>query len=477
MIVNVRLNLPKVYQKLTLWYNTFEKVSYDKYFMASVLSHTKNHDEVIKLIDQISGNGSLNEHFQKLYKEINSLGDQELKNIIKDSLYPIVKYEPHNFLYMPLVNVSLFQKKTYHGDLKNDSLFLYQLMDEGGTYIKHEYEIGETKMNPDNYLVNILDSKIEVKIDKTFHEIDPTEFASHVVKDIINTEEYKGIIHSDMIGEDWIQLTKSSFNNIKDTRDYYYENGDHIGIFAESAKKTIIAHKWGIYWIKEITYKYQDLKNSDLCEKVANHLMESGRINEIKNKTIIDILKNINRDKQQEIINHILSKKDVKELALNGLFLIDKGFEKGWNIRAIEAFYKYHETEKQLLSIYKIDSTLEYTIDDLNKINKVDREILIDPHKQLVIEYKKNVKEIKKSIDLKSGTMLNSGIRENMKQMKSDDDTKKLKKLLNNIAHNKKDYNDKNLEELIIYEKVILDTYVLYEKVLFKWQNEYKKED
>jgi hypothetical protein len=73
--------------------------------------------------------------------------------------------------------------------------------------------------------------------------------------------------------------------------------------------------------------------------------------------------------------------------------------------------------------------------------------------------------------------MLNSGIRENMKQMKSDDDTKKLKKLLNNIAHNKKDYNDKNLEELIIYEKVILDTYVLYEKVLFKWQNEYKKED
>jgi hypothetical protein len=123
-------------------------------------------------------------------------------------------------------------------------------MDEGGTYIKHEYEIGETKMNPDNYLVNILDSKIEVKIDKTFHEIDPTEFASHVVKDIINTEEYKGIIHSDMIGEDWIQLTKSSFNNIKDTRDNYYENGDHIGIFAESAKKTIIAHKWGIYWIK-----------------------------------------------------------------------------------------------------------------------------------------------------------------------------------------------------------------------------------
>ena len=42
MIVNLRLNLPKASNKLILRYNTFEKVSYDKYFIASLLYETRD---------------------------------------------------------------------------------------------------------------------------------------------------------------------------------------------------------------------------------------------------------------------------------------------------------------------------------------------------------------------------------------------------------------------------------------------------
>ena len=64
MKVKVRLYLPKSNNKLTLRYNTYEKVSYDKYFIASLINNIENRFQVYDLIDQVTGKGSLNTHFK-----------------------------------------------------------------------------------------------------------------------------------------------------------------------------------------------------------------------------------------------------------------------------------------------------------------------------------------------------------------------------------------------------------------------------
>src|SRR5690554_6582075 len=114
MRVNIRLNLPKSFNKLVLRYNTFEKVSYDKYFIASLIKHARNNsDEIYNVINELTGKGSLNKHFANLYEEIKALSDLELDGILRDSLYPIQKIEEFRYTFFPLLNISSFKKNIY----------------------------------------------------------------------------------------------------------------------------------------------------------------------------------------------------------------------------------------------------------------------------------------------------------------------------------------------------------------------------
>ncbi|WP_264229682.1 hypothetical protein [Acholeplasma laidlawii] len=476
MIVNLRLNLPKVSNKLVLRYNTFEKVSYDKYFIASLLSETRDARKAEKLIDELTGKGSLNSHFKILYEEVKELSKGEVESIIKDSLYPIQKIEEHRYLYIPMLNVSIYKRQVYFGDLKDDKDFPRQLVEEGGTYITHTYETNDAKIKEDNYSANLTDEKIEIKIEDKFYYIDQRDFQEVIVKEDFDLKSYIGTIHDVMDGNNWMQLTKSTLNNILNASDFYYDQeGNHVGIYNDNAKKTTIAYRWGLYWFKENTYRYQDSSSRDICEKAANVLMNSGRINEIKNRTLLDILKNVNRDLEQEIINYVLSKKDVKELALNGLHLVDKGYEKGWNERAIESFYKFHETPKQLLLIYKTNNKLNYTIDDLLKIYKHDMTILNLKHQEQVQAYYQNYNQILKNINEKTGLMMNSALRDNIGKMVLEKEETELRKFLTTkIAHSKKDIRDKKLNELIEYEKVVNKNYELFVIVDKRWKEQQK---
>lgn len=476
MIVNLRLNLPKASNKLILRYNTFEKVSYDKYFIASLLSETRDKRKADKLIDELTGKGSLNNHFKTLYEEVKELSKGEVDSIIRDSLYPIQKIEEHRYLYIPMLNISIYKGRVSLGDLKDDVNFPKQLVEEGGTYLSHSYETNETKTKEDNYAANLTDERIEIKIENKFYYIQQHHFQEIIVKEDFNLRSYTGQIHEVMNGSNWMQLTKSTLNNILNTNDFYYDKeGNHVGIYNDNAKKTTIAYRWGLYWFKENTYRYQDSSSKDICERAANVLMSSGRINEIKNRTLLDILKNVNRDLEQEIINYVLSKKDVKELALNGLQLIDKGYEKGWNERAIESFYKFHETPKQLILIYKANNELNYTIDDLLTLNKNDMTILSAKHQKQVEEYYQNYDQILTNIKDKIATIIMSGIRENIKRMTLDDNSKKLRKFLNTIAHYEKDIKDKNLNQLIQYENTIDKNYELFLIVDKRWKEQQNK--
>jgi len=471
MKVTVRLYLPKLNNKLTLKFNTFEKVSYDKYFIASLIKNSDNSLQVYDLIDEVTGKGSLNAHFKNIYDELKEISKYEIEKILKDSLYPMLKIQEYRYQYIPILNLSLFQGNVIEGDIAKDDYFARTLVDKNGTYVNHVYEKSEPIAKAEAYKVNLDDDKIEIEFSNNYYSISQVDFQNIVERDQIDLNSYLGIIHKTMEGNNWIQLSKLTYNNIMNSKDYFYENGNHFAINNDFVKESKIAYNWALFWVKEKSYRYSDPSNKNICEKVARALMDSGKINEFKTKSLNDILKNINRDLQQEIINYILNRKDSKELALIGLVLIDKGYEKGWSEEAFMSFYKFRENSKQLLNLYRINHGFEYSIEDLIEIYKNDKTLLKTNHLSQVNEYYGDCDKIRKSMEEKVGEISLSGIRENYGKMPLDEDTKKFRKYINEImAHFDKDIKNKNLEQLIQFEKKVNDFYELYKVVLKKWE-------
>lgn len=471
MNVSIRLNLPKEHNKLVIRYNTFEKVSYDKYLIASLLSETRDKIKAEQLINSLTGNGSLNHHFNKLYEEVSELPDQEILSVLNNSLYPVQRIEEFRFIYIPMLDISIYNRNIFDGNLKDDVNLPMSLVEEGGTYISHSYNEPEVKVKADNYVVSLSDELIKIKMNDKDYSIDQLDFQSIIIKEEIYLGNYQGKIFNEMIGNGWIQLTKSTINNILDSRFFYYYNGNHISINNDSAKVTSIANRWGIYWVNETIYRYQDSSSKAICEMSAKVLMDTGKINEIKTKTLALIIKNVKRDLQQEVINYILSIRGDKELALNGLFLIEKGYIEGWSIKSLIRLYEFHETNRQLLSLYKLSSKLEYTTDDLIKIAKIDNTILNKIHKEQVNKYYNDASQIQENINKKIGEIVSSKIRDNIGKMLSTKEAKKLRKFINDHIAHPKSNNDKTLSQLIDYEIFFNEQYENYKVVLEQWNN------
>ena len=127
--VNLKLKLSKVIKKITVKYNTFEKAAYDEYLIASLVLHSKSEDEAFKYIDEITGAGSLNPHFKKLYKDISAFSKEQLERIMANSMFPVLKIDDRNrYDYYPQLNISVFNKRIYDGDIaerRNLSELLY----------------------------------------------------------------------------------------------------------------------------------------------------------------------------------------------------------------------------------------------------------------------------------------------------------------------------------------------------------------
>lgn len=475
MIVNISLKLPKNLFELSLRYNTFEKVSYDKYFIASILSETTDKDKARDLIDSITGKGSLNPHFHNLYQEVSALSENEIMGILKSSLYPVTKLETYKFIYIPMLNVSIFNKYVYEGNLVENNVFPKTLVEENGTYVSHEYTPSDLKIKPDTYDVSISDDEIKIKMSDKYYFINSHDFQSIILRDDLNLSSYQGKIHSTVKGDHWIQLSNSTLNNILDAKDYYYEEGDHYAIYNDYVKRSSIAFVYGVYWVKEVTLKYQDKSNQSMCTKVSQILMESGRINEMKNSMMLNLLKQLPRDTQQVLINYVLSKKDSKELALNGLYLIDKGYEKDWSINSLKSFYKFHETSNQLIALYNIDADLGFKEADLIKIDKFDKTILTKEHKLFVETYKNDINKLKDTVYKKIGEIFSSGMRDNIGKMPLDDNSRELKKYLNDIAHYKKDLENMNLSQFKQFEEKLNIKHELYLLVKKRYDEYIKK--
>ena len=117
----VALSLPSTFYKITLKYDTFEKATYDSYLMASLVANSKNKTEAYNYIDEITGKGSLNSHFKKLYDQISAFTSDQINSILTNSLFPItVVDQKHHFNYYSMFKATRMDNKVFDGNLISD---------------------------------------------------------------------------------------------------------------------------------------------------------------------------------------------------------------------------------------------------------------------------------------------------------------------------------------------------------------------
>lgn len=466
--INLKLSLKKIKNIIKVSYNTFGKATYDQYLMASLALRSKDELSAYQYIDDITGSGSLNAHFKQLYDKAHKLDENQLKNIMGNSMYPMLKIDKSNsYDYYPELNVSVFNNKLYERDFGKYEDLIQRL------YIQEEViesEIIEKRnnANPEPYSVRFEDDKILVKIAEEWVNL-PTEiFQKIFVNDLTSIKKVESEIHNVADGSGWYALTNAVINNMYSSNNYFYDNGDHCLIRNDDVRKTIISQLAGFYIYKEEIIPYAG--NKDLCEKVLNLLLENKSINEFKTRSVITLLTYSDDLIAQNVINYILARKDSKELALMGIELLVRGIEKNWENDALKSFMTYADSSKYSL-IYKANPRL---VEDIQMLSMVNPDFLTPTHKKKVEEYKQNRQAIIDSIQKMVGEIATSGMREKTKQLKSTDKTRRFHKLIQRYdAHSKIDYNQATLKDLEKYSKGITELYDLMKEL----QNEIDKEN
>lgn len=443
--VNLKLKLVRIPKTICVKYNTYERATYDQYLVASIALRTHRDQKVAeKYIDEITGAGSLNGHFKSLYQSVSKFTEEQLQNIMSNSMFPVLKVDKNNsYLYYPQINISVFRNKVYSGDFGEysnvcDYLMIHEEIIEKNVECKKEVS------TPDPYFVLIEENKIQVKIADSFNEISQEKFRELLVNELVGLGKYDGMIHKNVIGDNWKILTNAAIGNMFSNNNYYYDvDGNHCQIRYENVRKTVIAQIAGLYIFKEEILQYNS--NKTMCEKVLQVLFENNAINEFKTKALLVILHNVDDIFAQQAINYILSRKESKEISLLGIEILKKGLEKGWNDETLVSFAKYADSSMFNL-IYKANPAL---INDVEQIIKIDFDLLTESHKQLVKKFKEDKQKKIETIQKIYGEVIASAIREKMKALKKDDDTKRATKLINDLmAHAQKDIEDMSMLQI-----------------------------
>lgn len=458
--INLKLSLRKIKNIIKVSYNTFEKATYDQYLMASLALRSKDELSAYQYIDDITGSGSLNAHFKQLYDKAHKLDENQLKNIMGNSMYPMLKIDKSNsYDYYPEMNVSVFNNKLYEGDFGKYEDLIQRL------YIQEEVIESEliekiNNANPEPYSVRFEDDKILVKIAEEWVNL-PTEiFQKIFVNDLTSIKKVKSDIHNVADGSGWYALTNAVINNMYASNNYFYDNGDHCLIRNDDVRKTIISQLAGFYIYKEEIIPYKG--NKKLCERVLDTLIQNKSINEFKTRSLITLLIYADELIVQSVINYILARKDSKELALMGVDLLVRGIEKNWENEALKSFMTYADSSKYSL-IYKANPRL---VKDIQMLSMINPDFLIPTHKKQVEKYKIDIKAKIESIQCMIGEITTSGMREEAKKLKSNEQTKRFSKLANKyIGHSKIAFDKLTLAELDKSLKEIIEMYDLMKEL------------
>ena len=456
--IGLKLNLSKQTKRITVKYNTFEKATYDQYLICSLVLHTKRDaEDSQQYVHDITGDGSLNQHFMKLYEDICVFSDAQLQQIIRDSMYPTIKIDSSNrYDYYPELDVSVFLNKVFSGDFGNyDDLTLRLGIQE--QVIEKTVDVVKETKNPESYTVVIEDGNT-VKIRLKDKEVPISEefFRNSLVVDLTDISKYRGIVHDKAEGGNWRVLTSAAYNNLfADSNSFYDENGDHNLIQKNYTKKTMIACIYGLNIYHEDNIPYTG--NVTLCERVLRFLKENGKLRSFSVQTLLVLWRQVTPALAQEGINSILWDRTDKEVAQYGLNLMQRGILFGWSDESLRVFLKYADKSQTRL-IYDANKNLQYSIDQLLSINF---ESLTPEHRKKVNNYLEDLEEKRKTIREITGDITTKGLRENAKELESDDITKRFSKLCNQlIGHVQKGLNS---VDTITLEKWLQDALELKE--------------
>lgn len=455
--VSLKLKLSKQIKKVKVKYNTFEKATYDEYLICSLALRTandKNQEKtVFEYIDDITGEGSLNKHFRNIYARVKTFSEEQLSKIMANSMIPTLKLDEKNrYEYYPQLNVSVFNKKIYHGDL-GAYTNLTQIIMINEEIIDMSVETVRDDTKPEQYSVNFDEKEnVKVRILNEYLSIENEVFEESLCLDLGNINTYQGKIHDKVDGDGWRVLNNSALNNLFSNKNFYYDAGDHILVRNDSVRKTIISKVHGLYIYKEEIISYQG--NAVLCDRVIDFLLENKTIGEFKPKSILFLLKYVSDKKAQKVVNSMLLKKEEKEVALYGLDLMERGLVSGWLVTVTKIFLKY-ASGYQLNLIYQANAELNYSIEQLIKI---DADLLTVSHKEQVDKYNADLDAKKKTIIELTGIITTKGLRERAKDLESDETTKKFSKLCNRlIGHVNEGLDDVSLVTLEQWHKDALE--------------------
>lgn len=442
--VSLKLKLTKQIKTIKIKYNTFEKATFDEFLTASLALRAKSDDNAFQYIDEITGAGSLNAHFKNLYSQAKEFNEGQLSNIMKNSLYPILKVDTTNrYDYYPELNISIYNGTIYDGDFGTYE----DLMEKIYMHEKViEYNVDLTKVHdkPEPYSVLFDDKKISVKLANKWIDLPEEIFTELFTNELDKITLYKGTIHQGVDGLGWNTLTNSTINNMYANKNFFYdEGGNHCQIRNDNIRKTIVSEIHGFYIYREEIIRYEE--SAEMSKKTLATLFENKSINEFKTKSLIVILGMCDDLEAQECLNYILERKESKELSQFGIMLLMQGLEKKWSPEVLKSFMKYAEKE-QISYIYKANPRIKYSLDELIQVNP---KFLSKTDKKVVDEYMKDVNAKRETIKSIIGEVTSSALRENVKQLKSSKETKQFTKLANDlIGHNKVNIDDADKSEL-----------------------------
>lgn len=457
----VALSLPNTFYKLTLKYDTFQKATYDSYIIASLVANAKKEKQAYEYIDEITGKGSLNLHFKKLYENISKLTKEQINGILVNSLFPItVVNQKYHFKYYPMFNATRMENKVYKGNLINNQELVKTLIMPKGDDIKFlslEYNQEEGQLKTDNYNAVFSNNGIKVDLDDgNYYPISKEDFSKVYKNDIETLEGYLGNVAETISEGNWNVLSKAIIDSLSRNQYQFRDSNERHCVLTNDFIKTIeIIKVFDLYFYKESKYQFFK-ENKDLCEDAVSYLMKSKNINEYKTKSLIYLLCSVDEKTTQQVIQYVLGRKDSKELSELGLKLIKSGLEKGWDRDVLVSIKKQVPTSEYKF-LYRINDDLDFKVEDLLEIDNAD---LNSKDKKRKEKHLSEMDNMLKQINLWIGEITNSGIRENIKNLNKSDLKDRVKKFVDKrTGHNKLDYASMNMERLTKEYNEIKDFY------------------
>lgn len=473
----VSLSLPNKFYRTILKYDTYQKATYDSYIIACLIKNAKNKKEAMEYIDEVTGNGSLNPHFKKLYDEISDFTPEQIDGIIMNSLFPVTMVEKGHFKYYEMFNATRFNDKVYNGNLREQEKFLKQRLlpkEDGIKFLSLEFEESEGTIKKDTYDAIFSDTGITVNLDNNqYYPISKKDFYKVYEVENLDLSEYNGIVGSQITSGQWYVLTQNVLDAFKkDQFSYRDKNGNYAVILPEYIKVTEVISVFDLHFYKETKYEFNK-SNKEIIEEAIKQLMDNGWVNNYKVKSLVRMLYFINDEIGKSVVEYVLKRKDSKEVAEFGMKIIKSGFVKGWPKEVLLSI-KRSVASSDYKYLYLIDSDLGFVVEDFLDIDDAD---LIEIHRLQKKAYLEERKNLIKDITMWLGEICSvSGIRERSKKLQKNQTVIALNEFIKKYsAHSRINWENKSTEELKKEHEYIKNIYNgVYQKVLTAVK---KKED